>query len=60
MESEGMGFKEFARSVAVLFRVARKPNWEEYSVLARIVLIGIAALGLISIIVRFVFLAVLG
>jgi protein translocase SEC61 complex gamma subunit len=55
-----MGFKEFARSAAVLFRVARKPNWEEYSVLSRIVLIGIAVLGLISMIVRFVFLAVLG
>ncbi|MDJ0274066.1 MAG: protein translocase SEC61 complex subunit gamma [Nitrososphaerota archaeon] len=55
-----MGIREFARSVVVLFRVSRKPTWEEYSVLGRIVLIGIAVLGLISMIVRFVFLAVLG
>jgi protein translocase SEC61 complex gamma subunit len=55
-----MGLREFTQSVAVLFRVARKPTWEEYSVLARIVLIGIAVLGLVSMIVRFVFLTVLG
>jgi protein translocase SEC61 complex gamma subunit len=60
MEVKDMGLREFVQSVAVLFRVARKPTWEEYSVLARIVLIGIAVLGLISMIVRFVFLAVLG
>jgi protein translocase SEC61 complex gamma subunit len=60
MEVKGMGLREFVQSVAVLFRVARKPTWEEYSVLGRIVLIGIAVLGLVSMIVRFVFLAVLG
>lgn len=58
--SAGMGLRDFVRSTVVLFRVSRKPSREEYFVLARIVLIGVALLGLISMVIRFVFLAVLG
>ncbi|MCS7095179.1 MAG: protein translocase SEC61 complex subunit gamma [Thaumarchaeota archaeon] len=55
-----MGIRDFFRSTVVLFRVSRKPSRDEYFILARIVLIGIALLGLISMVIRFIFLAVLG
>jgi protein translocase SEC61 complex gamma subunit len=55
-----MGLKEFARSVIVTLRVARKPTSDEFMVLARIVLIGVFLLGAISFIVRYLALALQG
>jgi protein translocase SEC61 complex gamma subunit len=55
-----MGFKEFAKSVIVTLRVARKPTSDEFMVLARIVLIGVFLLGAISFIVRYLALALQG
>jgi protein translocase SEC61 complex gamma subunit len=55
-----MGLKEFAKSVIVTLRVARKPTSDEFMVLARIVLIGLFLLGAISFIVRYLALALQG
>ncbi|MDT7877307.1 MAG: protein translocase SEC61 complex subunit gamma [Candidatus Caldarchaeales archaeon] len=55
-----MGLKEFAKSVIVTLRVARKPTSDEFMVLARIVLIGVFLLGAISFIVRYLALALQG
>jgi protein translocase SEC61 complex gamma subunit len=55
-----MGLKEFAKSVMVTLRVARKPTSDEFMVLARIVLIGVFLLGAISFIVRYLALALQG
>ncbi len=55
-----MGLKEFAKSVIVTLRVARKPTSDEFIILARIVLIGVFLLGVISFTVRYLALALQG
>ncbi len=55
-----MGLKEFAKSVVMLFKVSSKPSREEFLLLFRVVLIGIALIGVIAFIVRFLMLAIQG
>ncbi len=55
-----MGVKEFARSVITVFRVAQKPTKETYLTFARITLIGVLLLGVISFLVRFLMIALQG
>lgn len=56
----GMGLKEFAKSVVTLFKVSSKPTREEFSLLVKVVIIGIGLIGAISFVVRFVLLAIQG
>jgi protein translocase SEC61 complex gamma subunit len=55
-----MGLKEFAKSVVTLFKVSSKPTREEFSLLVKVVIIGIGLIGAISFVVRFVLLAIQG
>ncbi|MEM0482650.1 MAG: protein translocase SEC61 complex subunit gamma [Nitrososphaerota archaeon] len=55
-----MGVKEFARSVITVLRVAQKPTKETYLTFARITLIGVLVLGVISFLVRFLMIALQG
>jgi protein translocase SEC61 complex gamma subunit len=55
-----MGLKEFAKSVVTLFKVSSKPTREEFSLLVKVVIIGIGLIGAISFLVRFVLLAIQG
>ena len=52
-----MGVKEFLKTVATLFKLAKKPSREEISISLRITLLGVAVLGLIGFIIRFIALA---
>lgn len=55
-----MGLREFAKSVVTLFKVSSKPSREEFSLLVRVVVIGVGLIGGISFVVRFILLAVQG
>ncbi|MCS7146317.1 MAG: protein translocase SEC61 complex subunit gamma [Nitrososphaerota archaeon] len=55
-----MGFKEFARSVVTVFRVAQKPSRETYLTFARVALLGVFILGVISFLIRFLMIALQG
>ncbi|MEM0445708.1 MAG: protein translocase SEC61 complex subunit gamma [Nitrososphaerota archaeon] len=55
-----MGVRQFAKSVLVVLRVSQKPSKETYTVLGRIVLIGIFLLGAISFLIRFLMLVFQG
>ena len=56
----GMGFKEFFKSAWVTFKLARKPDRREFLLALRITLIGVAAIGAITFIIRFVAIAIQG
>jgi len=49
-----MGLVSFIKSTINLLKLARKPSQKEYSITLRIVLLGIAILGLLTFIIRFV------
>ncbi len=53
-EVMGMGLVSFIKSTINLLKLARKPDQKEYSITLRIVLLGIAILGLLTFIIRFV------
>lgn len=55
-----MGVRDFARSVVIVMRVAQKPSKETYLIFARITLIGVLLLGVISFLVRFLMIAIQG
>ena len=55
-----MGLREFFKSAWVTFKLARKPNRREFLLALRITLIGVAAIGVITFIIRFVAIAIQG
>ena len=55
-----MGIMDFIRSVSMLLKIASKPTWEEYSISLRITLLGIAIIGAIAFVVKFLVLAIQG
>ncbi|GBC71478.1 Protein translocase subunit SecE [Candidatus Calditenuaceae archaeon HR02] len=55
-----MGVREFARSVITVIRVSQKPTKETYLTFARITLLGVLLLGVISFLVRFLMIALQG
>ena len=52
-----MKIKEFLKTTATLLKLARKPGREEISISLRVTLLGIAILGMIGFIIRFIALA---
>ena len=52
-----MGIRSFFKTTITLFKLARKPTREELSISIRITLLGIAVLGTIGFIIRFLALA---
>ncbi|MDJ0270054.1 MAG: protein translocase SEC61 complex subunit gamma [Aigarchaeota archaeon] len=55
-----MGLKSFLKSAATLLKLAKKPTWEEFSISMRITLLGVAIVGLIAFIIRFLAIALGG
>jgi protein translocase SEC61 complex gamma subunit len=55
-----LGLKEFIKNSIILFKLARKPSKNEFLLALRITLIGVAAIGVIAFIIRFVALAIQG
>ncbi|MEM1583317.1 MAG: protein translocase SEC61 complex subunit gamma [Nitrososphaerota archaeon] len=55
-----MGLREFFKNSIVLFKLARKPSKNEFLLALRITLIGLAVIGVIAFIIRFVALAIQG
>ncbi len=55
-----MGLKEFIKNSIILFKLARKPSKNEFLLALRITLIGVAVIGVIAFIIRFVALAIQG
>lgn len=55
-----MGLREFFKSSAVTIKLARKPTKHEFFMAIRITLIGIAAIGAITFIVKFLALVIQG
>ncbi|MCL7383361.1 MAG: protein translocase SEC61 complex subunit gamma [Thaumarchaeota archaeon] len=55
-----MGLKEFIKNSIILFKLARKPSKDEFLLALRITLIGVAVIGVIAFIIRFVALAIQG
>ncbi|MCS7126287.1 MAG: protein translocase SEC61 complex subunit gamma [Aigarchaeota archaeon] len=55
-----MGLREFFKDSATLFKLARKPAKDEFLLALRITLLGIAVIGFIAFIIRFVALAIQG
>lgn len=55
-----MGLKEFLKNSIILFKLARKPSKNEFLLALRITLIGVAVIGVIAFIIRFVALAIQG
>lgn len=55
-----MGLREFIRSSAVTLKLMRKPTRREFMLAVRITLMGVAAIGGITFIVKFIALAIQG
>ncbi|MEM4417027.1 MAG: protein translocase SEC61 complex subunit gamma [Nitrososphaerota archaeon] len=55
-----MGVLGFIKSTINILRLARKPSGKEFSITLRITLLGVAIIGLIAFIIRFVALAFQG
>jgi protein transport protein SEC61 subunit gamma-like protein len=55
-----LGLKEFIKNSIILFKLARKPSKDEFLLALRITLIGVAVIGVIAFIIRFVALAIQG
>jgi len=55
-----MGIKRFLKSVMTTLKLARKPGKREFFLALRITLIGVAAIGTIAFIIRFVAIAIQG
>ena len=56
----GMGLRGFLRSVGATIKLARKPTRRELNLAIRITLIGVAAIGAITFVVKFLALAIQG
>lgn len=56
----GMGVREFLRSASVTIRLARKPARQELIQAIKIVAIGVAAIGFITFVIKFLALAIQG
>ncbi|MEM1977019.1 MAG: protein translocase SEC61 complex subunit gamma [Nitrososphaerota archaeon] len=56
----GMGLRGFLRSAATTIKLARKPTREEFTQAMKIVAIGVAAIGLITFVIKFLALAIQG
>jgi len=56
----GMGLKEFLRSAGATLKLTRKPTRRELMLAIRITLMGVAAIGVITFIVKFLALAIQG
>ncbi len=52
-----MSFSEFIESTRRVLTVAKKPNWDEYKLMLKITLLGIAIIGLLGFLVKLVFTA---
>jgi len=55
-----MGLRGFLSSSMTLLRLARKPSQREFSITLRVTLLGVAILGVIAFIIRFIALAFQG
>ncbi|MCS7132246.1 MAG: protein translocase SEC61 complex subunit gamma [Nitrososphaeria archaeon] len=55
-----MGLREFFKSMVVTIKLARKPTRHEFLMAIRITLIGIAAIGGITFIIKFLALVIQG
>ena len=55
-----MGLRGFLRSVGATIKLARKPTKHEFLMAIRITLIGVAAIGAITFVVKFLALAIQG
>jgi len=55
-----MALSEFLRSVSLLFKVASKPTREELSISIRVTLLGVAIMGAIAFIIRFLLISIQG
>lgn len=55
-----MGVREFLRSASVTIRLARKPARQELIQAIKIVAIGVAAIGFITFVIKFLALAIQG
>ncbi|MCF8884385.1 MAG: protein translocase SEC61 complex subunit gamma [Nitrososphaerota archaeon] len=55
-----MGIKEFFKNVVNLFKLARKPGKDELLLAIRITLLGVAVIGFIAFLIRFLALAIQG
>ena len=55
-----MGLREFLKSVGATIKLTRKPTRHELSLAIRITLIGVAAIGAITFVVKFLALAIQG
>lgn len=55
-----MGFRSFLRSAVTTIKLARKPTREEFTQAMKIVTIGVAAIGLITFVIKFLALAIQG
>jgi protein translocase SEC61 complex gamma subunit len=52
-----MGLVSFLKNTVTLLKMARKPSGREYSITLRITLLGLAIIGLIAFLIRFLALA---
>lgn len=50
-----MSFSEFIESTRRVLTVAKKPNWEEYKLMLKITLLGIALIGLLGFLIKLIF-----
>lgn len=55
-----MGFKEFLKSSIVTVKLARKPSKQEFLTAIRITLIGIAVIGSITFVIKFLAIVIQG
>lgn len=55
-----MGLKEFFRSAFTTIKLARKPTREEFTQAMKIVALGIALIGIITFVIKFLALAIQG
>lgn len=55
-----MGLKEFFKSSSATIKLARKPTKREFLTAIRITLIGVAAIGAITFIIKFLALVIQG
>ncbi|MCD6591861.1 MAG: protein translocase SEC61 complex subunit gamma [Thaumarchaeota archaeon] len=55
-----MGLREFLRSAGATLKLTRKPTRRELMLAIRITLMGVAAIGVITFIVKFLALAIQG
>ncbi|MEM0349750.1 MAG: protein translocase SEC61 complex subunit gamma [Candidatus Caldarchaeum sp.] len=52
-----MGISSFFKSALTTLRMAKKPSWKEYSITLRITLLGLAIIGVLAFIIRFLAIA---